>query len=203
MARYRITDIETGHTWDTDDSKSVVPYSDSDDVTSIDSSIAENIISGRVPFHIQKLMDKATALGLTNDEVEYEYSVLTGAPAKDFSDFVNHKVRIIGATIIPHPAYKGKSDPEDAPLRPGYLKCLFAIDEVDGKPYYDIDGNPTILECSGVNVFEHTQNMLNVYGWYLWSSPKVYSIKRGGNSNAYYLRSTERPTPKQKVKETK
>lgn len=162
---------------------------DNEIIATTDPTVA-SLLSGKTPYHIQRLKDKR----LSADEEEYQMSLFTGGAPVPFDAYINKEVTILGAAVIPHPPYRAKGDPVDAPLRPGYLKMRFVIDKMDE------DGNPVILETSGTEVFSHMVNAINSYGWYLWDHPRKYLITKGGKNGAFFMRNMEkRYTPVQKA----
>jgi hypothetical protein len=193
--KYNVTNQETGETYElTDDDLSFEPKDS--DIAILDSTdTALDFMRGKTPYHIQMLMKKSDKEMLSPEDAEYELNCFTGVPSRDFSDYIGMKVRVLGAAIIPHGPYHSKLDPQ-GPLQPGYLRCLFLIDELDKQE------DNIVLECSGTNIFDHTINMLAQYGWYIWDSPREYSIRRGGKSNAYYMKSTHKPNKKKVVVES-
>lgn len=175
-------------------STSLVPVDN--EIMSISDPGIMDMLNGKLPYHIQKLRDKH----LSPDDEEFEMSLFTGGIPKPFDEYINKEITVLGAAIIPHGQYRAKSDPEDAPLRPGYLKFRFVISELDS------NGNPIILETSGVEIFSHMTNALNAYGWFLWDRPRKYLITKGGKNGAYFMRNTERkykPVPPTTVKADK
>lgn len=199
MAKYTVINQETGVSTElTDEDFSFGPKDN--DVAVLDSNnTIMDFLSGRTPYHIQRLIEKSEKLELSPEDAEYELGCFVGVPTKSFSEYINCKVKVLGAAIIPHGPYKAYADKDkpDAPLKPGYLRCLFVIDETDKQ------GDNIVLECNGVNVFDHTLNMLTHYGWYLWDKPREYMIRRGGKSEAYHMKSVHKANKKVVVESTK
>lgn len=188
MAKYTVINQETGESTElTDEDLSFGPK-DTDVATIGSNDTAMDFLAGKIPYHIQRLIEKSERLHLSPEDAEYELGCFVGVPSQDFSDYINQKVTVLGAAIIPHGPYKAKEDKDNpnAPLHPGYLRCLFVIDETDKHDDY------VVLECNGVNVFDHTLNMLTNYGWYMWEKPREYMIRRGGKSNAYHMKSVHK-----------
>lgn len=197
MAKYTIINQSTGESTELNEEDLSFGPKDTTDIATLDSNnTAMDFLSGKTPYHIQRLIEKSELLHLSPEDAEYELGCFVGVPTKDFSDYINCKVVVLGAAIIPHGPYKSKSDP-DGPLQPGYLRCLFVIDETDKQ------GDNVVLECNGVNVFDHTLNMLVHYGWYMWDKPREYMIRRGGKSNAYHMKSVHKANKKAVVVESK
>lgn len=196
MVKYTVINQETGVSTELkDEDFSLGPKDDDFAVLNGNNSIM-NFLSGRTPYHIQRLIEKSERLELSPEDAEYELGCFVGVPTKGFSDYINCKVVVLGAAIIPHGPYKSKSDP-DGPLQPGYIRCMFVIDELDKQ------GDNIVLECNGVNITEHTLNMLTCYGWYMWDKPREYMIRRGGKSNAYHMKSVHKNNKKAVVEATK
>lgn len=156
----------------------------------LDDPIMRSLVSGKVPLHIQELINKHPD---DPEAAEMEYNLFAGVEPESFDAYINREVNILGATFLPHPPFLGK----DGEHHDGYWKVYLLTDEKDR------NGHNIVLAVSGVNVNQHMVMAIKARGWYLWEKPVRYLITKGSKSGAYFLRNVEKQKPAQRASEHK
>lgn len=168
---YRVNE-QTGEVYDDEEEQS----EETTALTVIDPSQPDNLVPSitNLPLHFQAMnLEK-----YTKEEQAEKIFLATeyiGVPAIPLKRYANREIEVIGGAMIWHPPYKGKTDPSDAPLRPGYYKANLRLD----------DG--TIVETSGWRITQMLAALLPALGWFDWPISVTFHVEVDDN-NAQYLR---------------
>ena len=145
-------------------------------LTVIDPSQPTNLVPSitNLPLHFKAMqLEKYTKE--EQAEKVFQATEYIGVPAIPLKRFANQEIEVIGGAMIWHPPYKGRTDPPEAPLRPGYFKATLRL-------YSGV-----IVETSAWRVTQMLAALLPALGWFDWPIVVTFHVEVDDN-NAQYLR---------------